>query len=653
MKKRDYFPPIPGLALSVIVLLLILSILTPDAVSASEEGKEHLKKGKEEVEAGRFADAVKDLLLAEKGFPLLGDYALLYLSQAYQNLGDHKKALEAAGRLVKKYPDSRLVRKARMTELTEALKAADARQESLLQEYIRDYPGDDEAAMIYADFLSGRGDTEKAAGLYKEVYLRGGSLSGSARAKMKSAELTPEELIDRATNLMKRYEFREAEREMRAALPSAEGDIRDDITRNIASCLFRQRSYSDAAVWYDKVGDTYYKARSLYRAGDQEGFDKTLKALMTEGDERAGSLLLADACDKRKDGDLEKALKLYSDVLSRYPSEREEALWGMGWTYYVQKKFGKASEMFARLSAEYKDPRYLYWQARSTEAAGGESKELYGRLAKEQTGFYGFLASIRNRENDKGQPVLSALSGGDIQTVRPHGFDRVEALASLNMKNEAVAELVDLSGNVETPAELLFVISKLEELGEYRHAIRLVTKVPYSTGLHRYLYPLAFWDQVEDISKKHEIDSLIVLAVMREESRFDAGARSAAGAMGLMQVMPRTAYRLDKDLKMGIKSKSRLNEVKVNIALGSYYLKSLFKEFKSLPYVLAAYNAGETAVRQWMGRREYASVDEFIEEIPYPETRNYVKKVLTSYFQYMRYFEPRDEGKRVGIVGKL
>ncbi len=132
------------------------------------------------------------------------------------------------------------------------------------------------------------------------------------------------------------------------------------------------------------------------------------------------------------------------------------------------------------------------------------------------------------------------------------------------------------------------------------------------------------------------MDPMIALSVIREESRFDSDARSVAGARGLMQIMPNTAYRLDKNIGLGIRRDSQINDVRNNINLGVYYLKTLFREFRTLPRVLAAYNAGEAVVKKWDGRCGNRPADEFIEEIPYLETRNYVKKVMNSYFQYKR-----------------
>jgi soluble lytic murein transglycosylase len=123
---------------------------------------------------------------------------------------------------------------------------------------------------------------------------------------------------------------------------------------------------------------------------------------------------------------------------------------------------------------------------------------------------------------------------------------------------------------------------------------------------------------------------------MREESRFAPEARSVAGALGLLQLMPQTASRMSAHAHVSLKHSEDLYDIKTNVFIGTYYLKSLINHFDSVPLAIAAYNAGEEAVKDWLTAGRYKSADEFIEDIPYDETRNYVKKVITSYFEYMR-----------------
>jgi soluble lytic murein transglycosylase len=231
----------------------------------------------------------------------------------------------------------------------------------------------------------------------------------------------------------------------------------------------------------------------------------------------------------------------------------------------------------------------------------------------------------------------------DLSGEKPRYHERIDTLISLDMRAEAVTELTALCRQLSSPADLLYSASLFQNLGEFRRSVSLVARVPYSEKLHRYWYPIAFWDKVQEAARRNSLDPYIILSVMREESRFDQTAKSPAGAYGLMQLMPQTAYRLDRHVNLGIHRPSQLTDPGNNISLGAYYLKALSEEFPSLAYALAAYNAGEYAVRSWQQRFPHREVDEFIEDIPYAETRNYVKKVLTSYYQYRRISSPSPE----------
>jgi soluble lytic murein transglycosylase len=614
--------------------LCILFLCAFPAFSEQLDGRDYFRKGRMELEAGRYADAVHSLQTAQREFPLLGDYATLYLSDAYHNLGEHGKALDEIRALILKNPQSPLLKKARAAEIREARETADGDLLKLLASFTRDYPEDEEMHMIFGLFLKQKGENAGAADAFKGIYLRAGVFSNAAAAELNTKDIKVADLIERAANLVNRYEFRDAEKDLRKALQMDNGIKKDEILRNLGNTLFRQKEYKEAAAVYEKANDLYSMARSLYRAGDKQGFDRALTSVLEKNDKRAGSLLLASAGDRRRAREYTAAVQLYTQVLDKFPAEEEDALWGIGWSFYLSAEYKKASEIFSRLTARHSDPKYLYWQARSIEALGEDPQRLYASMAGIENNFYAFLS----RKKNGGKIIVPASHNEPAAepAARQTWMERVGALLGMRMNQEAVFELTSASKKIESYSELLYIVSKFNELGEFKRAIGLATKIPYSEKIHRFWYPLAYWDEVTKITGKYGLDPLIVLSVMREESRFDADARSVAGARGLMQVMPQTAYRLDKSLKLGINKDSQVSDVKNNISLGVYYLKSLSAEFRSLAHVLAAYNAGEAAARRWEQEGRYRSIDEFIEDIPYPETRNYVKKVLTSYSQYRK-----------------
>jgi len=642
MKNEPVHIPSSGKRAALIIISLALIPLTvfvsPSAGDSG--GRDAFRNGKTDLEAGRYADAVTNLAIARQEFGILGDYTLSYLAEAYHNLGEHAKALDAVRSLLQQYPSSVLKKKARMTELREVTDSGGTDRLELLQAYVRDFPDDDEAAYQYGQLLDRNNEKSRAVAVFKRLYVGAGHLASAARKELSSGDIAVADILERAANLAKQYDFADAERELRHALSRCDGKTRHELLKSLASALFKQKKYREAADVYGQVNDTFFRARSLYRAGDKKGFDTALQEMTSRNDKKAGYLLIAVAGDKRREKDFDGALQTYQKVLTGYPADAEDALWGMGWTQYLSGNHRKAAETFSRLSETYGDTKYLYWQARSIEAAGDPAEGLFSRVMTAENSFYAALAYARN--NKPLPKATSAAFTTDLAREKTLEQERVDMLISLDMRREAVTELAALCRKLSYTPDLLSSASLFQELGEYRRAIILVTKIPYSERMHRFWYPRAFWETVEQTAQRNGIDPYIVLAVMREESRFDPSAKSPAGAYGLMQLMPQTAYRLDQSLKLGINRPSQLTEPGTNIALGTHYLKKLSDEFPSLPHALAAYNAGEFAVRSWQGSFTYRSADEFIEDIPYAETRNYVKKVLTSYFQYRRTSAPEN-----------
>jgi soluble lytic murein transglycosylase len=633
---RDNIRTIGYFLILFIVVCILFSTAGAGPIDDGQiDGKRIFLEGKKALGDCRYEEAVEDFLIAQRELPLLGDYALLFLAEAYHGAGRHGESLGVIRTLFFACPESAVLRKARKIEIREAEETADEDLDRLYEAFLDDYPGDEEISFKYALFLKQHDQTERADVFFRKIYREAGPLSLSALGELSSGVLGAEDLLDRASNLIKKYDFIEAEKELKKALLLDEGENRGEILSNLGYSFFRQKRYSEAAHTYDKIRDLYFKARSLYRAGDKAGFEDTLQSLVEENDPGAALLLSAAASDKRRERKFDEALEIYEAVLAGYPEESESVTWEIGWTHYMAGEYNDAARIFSDLFSAYDNPKYLYWQARSLEFSGGEAGELYDELSKKEDNFYTAMAYARN----KGGSVKSvSLKRPDLGT--PEGkeelFARVDMLRSLDMPREAMEELSVLSQKISTSSEFLSVMSKFLELGEYRRVIGLASSVSYSDDLHRFRYPLAYWKEVEKISEKYDVDPMIVLSVMREESRFDAKAKSVAGALGLMQLMPQTASRLDKRLKLGIRGEDAVTDVRNNIRLGSYYLKTLSEEFPSLAHVIAAYNAGEQVVRKWQMDGNYNQVDEFIEDIPYPETRTYVKRVLTSYFQYKK-----------------
>jgi soluble lytic murein transglycosylase len=177
---------------------------------------------------------------------------------------------------------------------------------------------------------------------------------------------------------------------------------------------------------------------------------------------------------------------------------------------------------------------------------------------------------------------------------------------------------------------------------------------PRSAGpFARYLYPLAYWSVVTATARTHQVDPLLVYALIRQESLFAAGAVSSANARGLMQLMPATARELAHATGVPAPSPGSLHRPATNVGFGVALLRRLLDRYDgSRAKALAAYNAGQEAVAKWERRYGSREPDEFVELISYRETRDYVKAVLRNYRAYRRLYAERPPTTNAGSPPK-
>ncbi|MEW6585959.1 MAG: transglycosylase SLT domain-containing protein [Nitrospirota bacterium] len=626
----------------------VLALFIGSAYGEEMDGKACLQKGKLELDSGKYENAAASLSMAEKKFPLLGDYALFWMAEAHHENGNHRESLAAIRSLLRKYPDSPLTKRSRSAEVREAAEISEDGVYDSFEAHLRDYPKDAEMKYLFAKWLKKEERKEKAESIFKEIYISAGPFADLAGAELSPGDICTEDMLRRASNLNGRYEYRDAESLLRTALLKDEGQSKHEILKGLGFSLFRQKKYLEASEMYKLAGERYWEIRSLYRAGEKDKVCSSMDELLAAEDSRFASLLLSIAADKRREGRTEEALTLYRNVAEGFPQGREDALWGIGWTNYLAGKYAEAAETFSGLHEEHGDYKYLYWKARSLEAAGESEAavKVYRRVNEVGRGFYGLLSSARSNGTHHSKEGRVSKFRKPVKGKPPvsKSFDRFDVLLEFGLHREAASEMIHAANRAGSPEDIAALCGKFEEMGEYKHSVRLAAKVPSLEQVQSCLYPLAYWDTVESLSEKYGINPFLILSVIREESRFDADARSPAGAIGLMQLMPQTALRLDRSLKLGIRNTRDILQVKNNLHLGVSYLSRLIGQFGSYAHAVAAYNAGEEAVRRWVATGRFRAVDEFIEDIPYTETRNYVKRVLASFFEYNRLFSVDESG---------
>jgi soluble lytic murein transglycosylase len=152
------------------------------------------------------------------------------------------------------------------------------------------------------------------------------------------------------------------------------------------------------------------------------------------------------------------------------------------------------------------------------------------------------------------------------------------------------------------------------------------------------IFPLAYWDSIKRYSAQHDLDPYVMAALIAQESTFDPQIKSAANAWGLMQIVPTTGRRLARAVGVRRFSIATLTNPEINIRMGMLYFSDLVRQFGGTYYALASYNAGENRVIKWKAERQGLDEDEFIDDIPFPETQNYVKRILGTAEDYRRLY---------------
>lgn len=351
-------------------------------------------------------------------------------------------------------------------------------------------------------------------------------------------------------------------------------------------------------------------------------------------------------------------------------SKRDEALWWAGWAAYLGKDPARAQLGFEQLIKEHPTstlvPHARYWIGRIHHKAGESdlAKESYRAvLKKAPLSYYGFWSAERLGQLGE-TTVLSAPppspAPASMRQVlarlgpgRPSNLDRAVQLHAANLDAEALEELSEAERflrRVKDTEGRTMIADMLTQLGAHHMAFRTATRITADGGAlqtgqdwawraWRHAYPSAFARAVKLAEKAHDVDGHLVLSIMRTESHYRPWVRSHAGARGLMQLMPNTAKLIGKKAEGGRRHAARFKDPNSNVWLGTWYLKQLLARFDGqLAAAIGAYNAGPGAMDRWVRDFHDRPLDEFVERIPYRETRRYVRRVLETLMVYRRLY---------------
>ena len=354
---------------------------------------------------------------------------------------------------------------------------------------------------------------------------------------------------------------------------------------------------------------------------------------------------------EKNDSQAEAEYELY---LSRYPSgnHRQQVQWNLAWARYNQGNYKQARESFAARARDndWLAPAARYWMARSDAALGREeqAREQFEAIARSMPlHYYGLLAAARLGTAPPAYPDRVRFFDEDDLTIAEQAefhVHRGRLLAEIERFREAEQEYVAAVQAANTRQTAYAVGQSLVNIGRYSAAQRIVWSHFQSELLHAdrfytdlwtLAYPKAFAALVNKEAESRGTDPHIVLSIMREESRYRPDVASPADAFGLLQLILPTAQQVARNLGLPEPSRDDLYNPELNILLGTEYITRLLKSYdNNLFLAFAGYNGGSHNVNRWLRSFGDAELDEFIERIPFTETRNYVKKVTTSLLRY-------------------
>ncbi len=339
-------------------------------------------------------------------------------------------------------------------------------------------------------------------------------------------------------------------------------------------------------------------------------------------------------------GDFEAALALARATRVEIPDSLDgfEALWRLAWTRYRAGEPEGARAQFEALAATFDAVsiarRLDYWRARCLEQEGRhlEAEAILAELAAaEPPDVYAVFA--RARVERPAQLVRPELTDPSTATA---AFAKVDELLRLRMFEEASAEarsLLPSRGRELRIAQADFALGRfLSAASAIKRALPEIGtaeegRVP--DGWRRLYYPIEEGGFLPERAREFSLDPSVLRGLVRQESVFDANAKSRAGAMGLMQLMPATAKSLSRSVLRARYRRAFLYDPGVNARLGAAYLKDLLARFDdSTVFALAAYNGGPTRIARLLRENPGLPEDELFESIPLYETRDYVRRVL-------------------------
>jgi len=615
---------------------------------------------------------------AERDLPVLADYARYYQAVAAFDDRQFGSAAQGFQEVLLRFPQSTLRGLAEFWRAESLWGARAPEAPDAFHRYLEEFGQGRHAAQAWFDMgqaLEQQGKWADAAQAYRRVrwgfetspYIAPARdrLAALASAHRLPPDATPPEVFfARALIEIDAGNAPAAETLLRRVLAMPGGwRVADGALYNLGVLAYRARHFDAAAGYFRRDAD-------LRQAHGDDALFRLERIALARGSEAAAlgaaqrliheypqsslaSRSLYAIAEARQDrGASGPAFTLYRQTAQQFPGTRwgDQAMWIVGWLQYGVQQLQAARVTWLSLADRSPDAETvtaaLFWAARAAAALGHAdlADADYRRAAAQYAyTYYGQRAAARLGV----APRIAVAPPPDIPTGEVPSLDRYQELNMLAQAEDAARELEAAATSAPDRAQGvigLLLSERYARQNDFSRSIAMAEKASTAAGgvrrgglplaLWQALYPQPFWPVIIQAASRIGVDPYLVAAVIREESRFDPQAGSPVGARGLMQLIPGTARSAARHLGMPALDLRTLIDPATNITLGTFVLAGELARFSRPDLALAAYNAGPGAVAHWQAQRPGLDQDAFIEEIPYNETRGYVKAVLQSVAMY-------------------
>ncbi|MGA7830053.1 MAG: transglycosylase SLT domain-containing protein [Terracidiphilus sp.] len=630
----------------------------------------------------RYSEAVEALRQARKNGEELADYDDFLAARAHHEAGEDAAAEMLLRGFAQRYPES-----------TFDVEAPELEAETLLA--LKDVAGAERvlaaaagsAAASRSGFLLAQGDaasagkqTQRAEGVYKRLLLTYPLTPEAEIARAKLTEmgaetsLTTAELRSLGDAYWNAGRYQEAGEQFRALLRRSNLDTgsRNSFAVAAAACdlKLKRLTVTEASALANTPDES--GARRLYLlmelARNREDLAEQ-RRIVTEMESRfPQSTWLAEALFDTGNTfmlrrEFATAVEYYSYLAAHFPASKNAsaAHWKAGWLSYRQGQYADAARLFDEQIRRYPTAQEtvsaLYWRGRlyeTQEHKPAQAAANYSAIIRAyQHFFYAQMARQRlaalGNAKPAPQPQLDAFQAPPVPPLKesfpadsPH-LARARLLANAGL-NDYIAQEIAAdpdSASWSTLAEAEIYAS----YGENFRALRAVKRALPSAATAslpsipltywHILFPKPYWDTIQAESAKNHLDPYLVASLIRQESEFNPSAVSPANAYGLMQMLPSVGKQMAREEGISHFQTFQLFDPATNIRLGTRYLRQTLNKFGGVnEYALAAYDAGDDRVLEWQAAGPYTGIDEFVESIPFAETRGYVESILRNMETY-------------------